>query len=1068
MGSTSAKRRSTAIRQRNLRLEVLESRDLLNAAGLRAISTAPRLDQGAVASLSAVDFTFNKTVDPASLDTSDLKLLDFGTPQLAELVQQHGYYETRVANGLVYAATDLGLEILDLSDPLSPERLGVYPMTTARSLDVVGSVAYVVDGTALEIIDVSDASSPTHLARETSFTALPEAIDVAGNTAYVSTWDGLAIVDVTDPTTPHFIREHSLGGLIYEVKVVGNRAYAANGEGGLQIVDISNPAAPVTLGGYAMGGSGCDLEVVGNLVYLVGSNGADMNAYSLSILDVSNVSAPVRLGGAGLPLGEVYDNIQVVGNLAYLSPSSGGLQILDISDPAQPSLFLKYRATEWYDELEVVDDTVYVSDDEVGLQVIGISLPTNGVGHVVDNTYRFAFDGPLAGNHNFAFSLGPQIQDAEGGLMDQDQDGLLGEDNDFFYVPFTTANHAPTDIALSSCSMTENRPAGTTVGHFTTVDPDSPVGFTYTLVDGMGDTDNALFTISGGNLLTGVSFDYEEESAYSIRVRTTDAGGQWYERQFSISVLNLNEAPTAIVPEDELEVSENSLEDAVVGQLSTIDPDLGDTHAYTLVDDAEGRFAIEGNRLLVADDSLLNYEASTEHTIRIRTTDRNGQGLSYEQDLRVTVIDVNEAPTDVALTAVSVAESSVVGTVVGSFSSVDPDNGETFVYTLVDDADGRFKIVGDQLQVANGRLLDYETASSLTIRVRATDRHDASVEADFAITVTDVHDQASVGLFNPDASSFYLLGENVGGVADYTFGYGNPDAGWQTLVGDWDGNGATGVGLYAPESSTFYLADEYVSGYARYTFGYGAPDAGWIPLVGDWNGDGKAGVGFYDPHSSTFYLTDTLQGGYAEYTFGYGEPGAGWTPLVGDWDGNGACGVGLYNPHASTFYLVNSLTGGFAEHTFGYGVPDQGWQPMVGDWDGNGSVGVGLFDPHGSTFYLTSAFVTGFAQYTFGYGVPEGEWIPLVGDWNGDRAAGVGLYDPEASTFYLTNNLASGYAEYTVGFGSPGAGWQPLVGCWTVPTSADETPSEITTLNPTAVDQIDLGALAALELGRAA
>ena len=122
-------------------------------------------------------------------------------------------------------------------------------------------------------------------------------------------------------------------------------------------------------------------------------------------------------------------------------------------------------------------------------------------------------------------------------------------------------------------------------------------------------------------------------------------------------------------------------------------------------------------------------------------------------------------------------------------------------------------------------------------------------------------------------STFYLTNTLQTGFAEHTFGYGEPNAGWKPLVGDWNGDGTTGVGLFAPKASTFYLTNAFVSGFAQYTFGYGEPNAGWKPLVGDWNGNGAAGVGLYAPSSSTFYLTDTLTSGYAEYTVGFGQTG---------------------------------------------------------------------------------------------------------------------------------------------------------------------------------------------------
>ena len=117
----------------------------------------------------------------------------------------------------------------------------------------------------------------------------------------------------------------------------------------------------------------------------------------------------------------------------------------------------------------------------------------------------------------------------------------------------TNVNESPTDISLSNSSVAENQPSGTTVGNFTTTDPDAGDTHTYTLVAGMGDVDNASFDIVGNQLRTKASFDYETKKSYSIRVRSTDngAGSLYFEKQFTITVTDVNEpsAPlTAISP----------------------------------------------------------------------------------------------------------------------------------------------------------------------------------------------------------------------------------------------------------------------------------------------------------------------------------------------------------------------------------------------------------------------------------------------------------------------------------------------------------------------------------------
>ncbi|MCW2672744.1 MAG: Cadherin, partial [Frankiales bacterium] len=112
-------------------------------------------------------------------------------------------------------------------------------------------------------------------------------------------------------------------------------------------------------------------------------------------------------------------------------------------------------------------------------------------------------------------------------------------------VTVTNVNEAPTDLALDTSSIPENQPSGSSVGTLSTTDPDAGGSYTYTLVAGTGATDNISFTTAGSTLKTTASFDFETKNSYSIRVRSTDGGGLFVEKALTISVTNVNEAPTA-------------------------------------------------------------------------------------------------------------------------------------------------------------------------------------------------------------------------------------------------------------------------------------------------------------------------------------------------------------------------------------------------------------------------------------------------------------------------------------------------------------------------------------------
>jgi len=180
-------------------------------------------------------------------------------------------------------------------------------------------------------------------------------------------------------------------------------------------------------------------------------------------------------------------------------------------------------------------------------------------------------------------------------------------------------NKAPTDITLSATSIAENSAIGTAVGTLSAADVDAGDTFTYSLVTGTGSGDNASFAVVGNAIKTAASFNYEVRNSYSIRIRVTDAGGLTTEKQFKISVTNVNEAPTNITLSGTT-VAENSVVGVAVGTLSTTDIDAGDTFRYSLVTGAgaadNASFAIVGNTLKTA--ASFNYEVKNSYSIRIR------------------------------------------------------------------------------------------------------------------------------------------------------------------------------------------------------------------------------------------------------------------------------------------------------------------------------------------------------------------------------------------------------------------------------------------------------------------
>jgi VCBS repeat-containing protein len=242
---------------------------------------------------------------------------------------------------------------------------------------------------------------------------------------------------------------------------------------------------------------------------------------------------------------------------------------------------------------------------------------------------------------------------------DQGNTGAGGAktDSDSLAITVVAVNDAPTDIQLSNNSINENQPSGTDIGTLTTTDPDVGDTHTYTLDNtGCGGgpfPDNSSFQIGGVNgdkLQSAASFDFETKPSYTVCVRSTDSGSLFTTKQFTITINDVNEAPTDITLSNN-SIDENKPSGSAVGNLTATDPDAGQTHSFTLQSSGcsgsfpdNSSFQISGNSLQSA--VSFNFEVKNTYTICVRTTDNGSPNLSFDKQFTININDVNDAPVD--------------------------------------------------------------------------------------------------------------------------------------------------------------------------------------------------------------------------------------------------------------------------------------------------------------------------------------------------------------------------------------------------------------------------------------
>lgn len=202
-------------------------------------------------------------------------------------------------------------------------------------------------------------------------------------------------------------------------------------------------------------------------------------------------------------------------------------------------------------------------------------------------------------------------------------------------------------------------------------------------------------------------------------------------------------------------VTENAAAGTLVGiTAQAADADPAATVSYTLTSNPGGLFAIDAATGVVTVAGAIDREALGP-TVDIEVTATSSDGSSAASTFTIAIGDVDEfdvsTPVDVDGSAGgSVAENAASGTVVGitAFASDADATNNGLSYSLSDNAGGRFAIdaATGVVTVANGSLLDFETAQSHQIEVLATSADGSTASQTFAVAVTDVADTAAMAI----------------------------------------------------------------------------------------------------------------------------------------------------------------------------------------------------------------------------------------------------------------------------------------------------------------------------------
>ncbi len=348
---------------------------------------------------------YRNGTDPNDPDTDGDSLVDgwevrYGFNPLTaagplEVIERNGIgtggtaYDVFATNGYAYvAAGEAGLVIVDVSDPTDPKLAVASALSTgsglfsredtdgtAQGVAVQGDYAYIADGTnGLVVIDVSNPLSPSQVGGyDTDGDA--RAVAVSGNHAYLADGiNGMVVVDISNATAPEFAGQKVTAPTeLNDIHVSGNVVYVSRSNSSVAEYDVSDPTAPTHNDAEGFGGS--DINVLGiheNATHIF----AAVEDGTVRVVEKSPTLDQVAV----YQTKETPLDVFVRDGFLYVAEGAGGLEVVDVSDPENPT-YISHHPTYGGGYAVFADgDYVYMADGINGLQIFFIAVDVDSDG----------------------------------------------------------------------------------------------------------------------------------------------------------------------------------------------------------------------------------------------------------------------------------------------------------------------------------------------------------------------------------------------------------------------------------------------------------------------------------------------------------------------------------------------------------------------------------------------------------------------------------------------------------------------------------------------------------------
>jgi hypothetical protein len=137
-------------------------------------------------------------------------------------------------------------------------------------------------------------------------------------------------------------------------------------------VTVTASGNPIEMGWFDTPGNANDLAVAEGLAYIADQSGG------LQIIDVTNPQMPFRRGSLATRGGA--SGVALSGNYAFVANGTNGLRVIDVSDPARPIEVAFWDTPGFAQDVEVHGVYAYVADREGGVSIVDIADPRNPFG----------------------------------------------------------------------------------------------------------------------------------------------------------------------------------------------------------------------------------------------------------------------------------------------------------------------------------------------------------------------------------------------------------------------------------------------------------------------------------------------------------------------------------------------------------------------------------------------------------------------------------------------------------------------------------------------------------------